>query len=90
MVSELGNVAEVLNITEGPFAFDPALPGAGCSPSTSWQDQHLTGVKRQPPENRDTFISRYTYTHSQSDTALNIIYDSVMKYRFSLTKCTVL
>lgn len=60
MVPELGYVADVLNITEGLFAFDPALPDAGCSPSTSWQDQHLAGETHQPPEKRDKHMHTLT------------------------------
>ena len=66
----LSDVAEELNITEGPFAFDPTLPDAGCSPSTSWQDRHLAGGTCQPPERRDIFSN--TYTHSQTDAECNI------------------
>lgn len=60
MVPELSDVAEVLNITEGPFAFDPTLPDSDCSSSTSWQDQHLAGEIYQPPEERDSFIHSTT------------------------------
>lgn len=69
MVPELRDVAEVLNITEGPFAFDPTLPDAGCSSSTSWQDQHLAGETYQQPEKRDPFmhsptnLNRYVGPH---------------------------
>lgn len=54
MVPELSDVAEVLNITEGPSAFDPSLPEAGCSSSTSWQDGHLAGDKHQLEEKKET------------------------------------
>ena len=77
MVPEPSNVAEELNITEGPFAFDPALPDVGCSSSTSWQDGHLAEETYQPPEKREKFVHRNTYTHSQTDTLISKVYHSV-------------
>lgn len=46
MAPELRDATEVLNITEGPFAFDPNVPDAGRSSSTSWQDLHLSAERK--------------------------------------------
>lgn len=63
MVPELSDAAEVLNITEGHFAFDPTLPGTGCSSSTSWQDGHLAAETHEPPEKRETVRHSNAHTH---------------------------
>lgn len=74
-----------INITEGPFAFDPTLPDTGCSSSTSWQDQHLAVETQQPPEKIEKHPMALTQTHIQ-----DLIYNSMMKYMLSLAKSSIL